>query len=288
MRLLILLTAFLISLPLSAQISVSIKSNNKQYLSYEPIQVTVAITNQTGSPLTLRNTDGNSWIEFIVRNQSGRVINKVKEIGYKGTTIPTAERIQSSFTLNNAYDLAQPGNYNVSAVIRTPKQGHSEGTRSAQAYFTVNRGVPTWRTKVGVPGVTGDEREYRILNYSGSGSPQIYVQVEDVKRGHMLATYSMGRILAFRKALKATDRSNNLHVLFLTSPELYCHTIVNTSGKTTKRNYYKSVGNTHPELMTHNDGGVSVINATFYDPAKELEEKEKFHKLSELPEGYEQ
>jgi len=288
MRLLILLTAFLISLPLSAQISVSVKSNNKQYLSYEPIHVTVTIANQTGSPLTLRNTGGNSWIEFIVRNQSGRVINKVKELGYKGTTIPTAERIQSSFILNNTYDLAQPGNYNVSAVIRTPTQGHSEGTRSAQAYFTVNRGVPTWRTKVGVPGVAGDEREYRILNYSGSGTPQIYVQVEDVKRGHMLATYSMGRILAFRKALKATDRSNNLHVLFLTTPELYCHTIVNTSGKTTKRNYYKSVSSTHPELMTHKDGGVSVINATFYDPAKEMEEKEQFHKLSEMPEGFEQ
>ncbi len=288
MRLILFLTSLLISQSLYAQISVAVKANNKQYLSYEPIHVTVTIANQTGSPLTLRNTGGNSWVEFVVRNQSGRVINKVKETSYKGTTIPTAERINSSFVLNNSYDLAQPGNYSVYAVVRTQKQGHSEGSRSAATYFTVNRGVPSWRTKVGVPGVAGDEREYRILNYSGSGTPQIYVQIEDVKRGHMIATYSMGRILSFRKALKAIDRSNNLHVLFLTTPELYCHTIVNTSGKTTKRNYYKSVGNTHPGLITHNDGGVSVINAAFYDPAKEMEEKKKYHKLSELPAGYEQ
>ena len=288
MRLLILLTTLFISQPLFAQISIGLKANNKQYLSYEPIHVTATITNQTGSPLTLRNTDGNSWIEFVVRNQSGRVINKVKEIAYKGTTIPTAERIKSTFILNNSYDLAQPGNYSVYAVVRTPQQGHSEGSRSAATYFTVNRGVPTWRTKVGVPGVAGDQREYRILNYSGNGTPQIYVQVEDVKRGHMLATYSMGRILSFRKSIKAIDRSNNLHVLFLTTPELYCLTIVNTSGKTTKRNYYKSIGNTHPGLITHNDGTVSVIDAKLYDPEQELEEKKKFHKLSEMPEGFEQ
>jgi len=288
MRLLIFLTSLLISHSLIAQISVGVKANNKQYLSYEPIHVTVTIANQTGNPLTLRNHAGNNWIEFVVRNQSGRVINKVKELSYKGTTIPTAERIKSSFVLNKSYDLAQPGNYSVYAVVRTPKQGHSEGSRSAATYFTVNRGVPSWRTKVGVPGVAGDEREYRILNYSGSGSPQIYVQVEDVKRGHILATYSMGGILAFRKALKATDRSNNLHVLFLTTPELYCHTIVNISGKTTKRNYYKGIGSTHPVLLTHEDGGVSVINAAFFDPAKEMEEKEKFHKLSEMPEGFKQ
>ncbi|MEO1856785.1 MAG: hypothetical protein ABGY95_05385 [Rubritalea sp.] len=288
MRLLIFLTTLLINQSLFAQVSIGVKANNKQYLSYEPIRVTVTISNQTGSPLTLRNTGGNNWVEFVVRNQSGRVINKVKNISYKGTTIPTAERINSSFVLNNSYDLAQPGNYSVYAVVRTPQQGHSEGTRSAATYFTVNRGVPSWRTKVGVPGVAGDEREYRILNYSGSGTPQIYVQVEDIKRGHILATYSLGRILSYRKALKAIDRSNNLHVLFLTTPELYCHTVVNTSGKTTKRNYYKGVGNTHPTLFTHNDGGVSVTNAKFYDPAKEMEEKTKYHKLSEMPEGYEQ
>lgn len=288
MRILILLAALLISPNLLAQVSVGVKANHKQYLSYEPIQVTVTIANQTGGPLTLKNFEGNSWIEFVVRNQSGRVINKVRQNSYAGTTIPTSERIKSNFTLNNSYDLAQPGNYSVYAVVRTPKQGHSEGTRSAATYFTVNRGVPSWRTKVGVPGMAGDEREYRIISYRGDSTPQIYVQVEDVKRGTMLATYSMGSTLSFRKSLKAIDRENNLHVLFLTTPELYCHTIVNTSGKTTKRLYHKSIGNTHPALLTHNDGSVSVINSKPYDPAKEQEERKKFHKLSEMPEGFEQ
>lgn len=287
-RTLLLLITLLLSQSLIAQVSVGIKANRKQFLSYEPIQVTVTIANQTGRPLTLKNNAGHSWIEFVVRNQSGRVINQIKKASYAGTTIPTSERVQSTFILNDSYDLAQPGNYSVYAVVRTPNQSGSEGKRSASTYFTVNRGVPAWKTKVGVPGVAGDECEYRILNYSGDSAPQIYVQVVDVKRGHILATYSMGRTLSFRKSLKAVDRDNNLHVLFLTTPSLYCHTIIDTSGKTIKRRYHKGIGSTHPALFTHNDGLVSVMNSTPYDPEQELKERKKYHKLSEMPEGFEQ
>ncbi|MFD2159003.1 hypothetical protein ACFSW8_08845 [Rubritalea tangerina] len=288
MRLLLILTSLLLAPNLWAQVSVGVKPNRKQYVSYEPIHLAVTIANQTGGPLTLKNANGNSWIEFVVQNQSNRVIHKVNKPSYAGTTIPTAERVKSNFTLNNIYDLAQPGNYSAYAVVRTPNQSSSEGTRSATVYFTVNRGVPSWKTKVGVPGIAGDEREYRIINYSGDGAPKIYIQVQDVKRGHILATYSMGNVLSFRKALKAVDRENNLHVLFLTTPELYCHTVVNTSGKTIKRRYHKGVGNTHPALLTHQDGAVTVFNSVPYDPAKEIEERKKFHRLSEVPGGFQQ
>lgn len=288
MRILILLTALLLSPSLFAQITVNIKPSRKAYLSYEPVKVQVSISNQAGRPLTLRNTAGNSWIEFVVKNQSGRVVGQVAPTSYAGTTIPTGETIRSNFTLNNHYDMALPGNYSVYAVVRTPEQNGREGTRSRQGYFTVNRGVPSWKTKVGVPGVAGDQREYRIIDYNNGDSPQLYVQVEDVKRGHMLACYSMGRNLSFRQALKAIDRENKLHVLFMTTPELYCYTIVDTSGKTVKRLYYKAIGSTRPYLHTHDDGSVVVSNAALYDPEKEAEEQNKFHNLSEMPNGFQQ
>jgi hypothetical protein len=288
MRHLILLAALLLSPSLFAQITVNIKPSRKAYISYEPIKVQVSITNQAGRPLTLKNTGGNSWIEFVVKNQSGRVVSQVAATSYAGTTIPTGETIRSAFTLNNHYDLALPGNYSVYAVVRTPEQSGREGSRSRQGYFTVNRGVPSWKAKVGVPGVAGDQREYRLIDYNNGNSPQLYVQVEDLKRGHMLATYSMGRNLSFRQALKAIDRENKLHVLFMTTPELYCYTVVNTSGETVKRLYHKAVGTTKPYLHTHDDGSVVVANSLLYDPEKEAEEQGKFHNLSEVPGGFEQ
>ncbi|MFC5050720.1 hypothetical protein ACFPK9_08845 [Rubritalea spongiae] len=288
MRLIILLTALLLSPNLFAQITVHTKPSREAYLSYEPIDIQVTITNQAGRPLTLRNTGNNSWIEFVVKNQSGRVVGQVAATAYAGTTIPTGETIRSSFTLNNHYDLALPGNYSVYAVVRTPEQNGREGTRSNQGYFTVNRGVPSWKAKVGVPGVAGDQREYRLIDFNNGSSPQLYVQVEDVRLGRMLACYSMGRNLSFRQALKAIDRENKLHVLFMTTPELYCYTIVNTSGDTVKRLYHKAIGSTKPYLHTHDDGSVVVANSVLYDPEKEAEEQKKFHSLSEVPGGFEQ
>lgn len=288
MRILILLAAFLLSHSLHAQITVSVRPSSKGYLSYEPINVQVSITNQAGRPLTLRNTGGNSWIEFVVKNQSGRVVNHAATTSYAGTTIPTGETIRSSFKLNNHFDLALPGNYSVYAVVRTPEQGATEGTRSGQSFFTVNRGVPSWKAKVGVPGVAGDQREYRLIDFNNGTSPKLYVQVEDVKRGRMLSCYSMGRNLSFRQALKAIDRENKLHVLFMTTPELYCYTVVNTSGNTEKRLYHKAIGTTKPYLHTHDDGSIVVANSQLYDPEKEAEEQRKFHNLSEVPGGFEQ
>ena len=288
MRILLILSALLISSNLYAQITVNVTPSRKQYLSYEPIKVQVSISNQAGRPLTLRNTGGNSWVEFVVKNQSGRVVNQISPSSYAGTTIPTGETIRSTFSLNNHYDLAQPGNYSVYAVIRTPEQDGKQGTRSRQNYFTVNRGVPSWRAKIGVPGVAGDQREYRLIDYNNGESPQLYVQVEDVKRGRILGCSSMGCNLSFLKALKAIDKENNLHVLFMTTPELYCYSLIDTSGKTTKRLYHKAIGTTKPYLHTHDDGSVVVANSTLYDPEKEAEEQKKFHNLSEVPGGFDQ
>ena len=148
----------------------------------------------------------------------------------------------------------------------------------------------SWRAKIGLPGAAGSEREYRILttNSGGGNPPQLYLQMEDIKKGQILATYTMGRYLRFRKPVKALDRSNNLHVLFLTTPELYCYTIVNTAGKTIKRNYYKAYTNKRPNLVTQDDGSIFVSNAAIYDQEQEKAENEKFHNLSELPGSFNQ
>lgn len=291
MRFLILFTALLLSPNLFAQLSVSIKPSQKEFIAYEAINVEVTIRNQSGRDLTLRNTPtNNGWIDFVVRNQSGRVVHTLAKQQYSPAQIATGKSIKSTFTLNQAYTLDLPGNYSVYAIVRMPNQAGDQGTRSRASFFTINRGAVKWSTKVGVPGVSGDEREYRIISAKSAPQtpPQLYVQVEDVKRGRILVTYSMGRYLSFRKPQYTIDRKNNLHVLFLVSPELHCHTIVNTQGKTIKRTYLKSIGSGHPALVTESNGNVYANNSTVYDPEQERKENEKFHDLSELPGGFTQ
>ena len=140
MRILTLLTALLLSPSLLAQVIVHVKPNRKEYVAYEPIKLSVTIQNQTGRPLSLRNSQSNNWIEFVVRNQNGRIVNSAKPESYAPTSVDTAESIKSSFTLNNSYSLDQPGNYSVYAIVRTPSQTANQGSRSAATSFTVNRG----------------------------------------------------------------------------------------------------------------------------------------------------
>jgi hypothetical protein len=102
----------------------------------------------------------------------------------------------------------------------------------------------------------------------------------------MLATYSMGRNLAFRDYTATLDNKNRLNVLFLTTPTIYSHTVVDASGKTVRREYHKKgPGGTTPKLITTSSGIVGVMNSTSYDPQKQADLRSKIHNLSELPLG---
>ena len=269
----------------SAQILVQAKAKS-EFLAFEKAQINITITNRAGQPIQFKNTRDTRWIEFVVEKKAGDPIHAAKMTAYKATSIPTGRSVTSTFTINTAYDLSQPGNYSAYAIVRLPGQTITEGFRSNRVFFSITKGYVSWKQKAGVPGTAGDTREYRLINFSGKEKSELYVQVEDVKRGRMLATYSMGRNLNFRKFTATVDGKSNLHILFLTSPTLHCHTIVNPNGKTTRREYHKkSPGGLNPTLITTNTGIVGVVNSTIYDPAQEQEKRRQIHNLSEIPVG---
>lgn len=287
MRLLIFLSA-LFSCAAFAQVNVSISPNRKNYIAYEPVKLTVTLQNLSGEPLALHNTFERPWIEFIVTRHSGEVMSQIQKIAYPAVTVPIGQTVSSTFIINNAYDMSAPGNYTCYAIVRAPNQDARNGSRSANAHFTVTRGITAWQQKVGVPNIPGDERAYRIINFSGDGTPLIYIQVEDTKRGRILSTYSMGRNVAFRESVQMIDSSNHLHVLFQTTPQLHCHTVVDLSGKTIQRSYHKSYEVGRPSLATSPEGIVQVANSIPYNPVKEAADNAKFHDLSEVPGGIRQ
>ncbi len=267
-----------------AQVAVLTQPTKSLFVAYEPTRMNVTITNHAGQTVVLKNNPDRGWIEFIVENGSGRPLPIVRRVAYKGVAIPAGRAVTSTFTINNSYDLTRPGNYSAYALIHLPGQGVAEGIRSNKVHFTVVKGHPSWSQRAGVPGKRGATIEYRIMNVSNGDRSDLYVQLEDVKRGRMLATYSMGRSLTFRNFKATLDNKNNLHVLFLTTPSLFCHTVVNLSGKTILREYHKKAGGV-PDLVTTASGAVGVINSVVYDPAQERKKKLQIHKLSEIPAG---
>lgn len=58
----------------SAQLQVDIKLKRTLYVSYEPILITVSMTNMTGNPLPLSDANDNHWFGFQVETLDGRPI----------------------------------------------------------------------------------------------------------------------------------------------------------------------------------------------------------------------
>lgn len=260
--------------------------SKKQYVAYEPVNFSLTMTNRAGQPIDFVNKLRIKWVEFVVERTGGQTVFAVQNAIYAPTRLNTGETKTSNFNLSTNYDLSQPGNYTAYAVVRMPGQSAQEGTRSRKVHFTVIKGHVSWQQRAGVPGAPGDTREYRIMNVNSNEHTELYVQVEDVKRGKMLATYSMGRNLSFRKFTATLDGRNRMHCLFLTTPAIWSHTIVDAAGKTVRRQYHKKgPGGSIPKLITTSAGVVGVINSSFYDPKKEQDMRSKIHNLSELPLG---
>jgi hypothetical protein len=270
----------------NCQILLDAKMSKKQYVAYEDVNLSVTITNRAGQPIDFVNKLGRKWVEFIVQRGTGQTVFSIKDAVYAPARVNTGETKTSSFRLNNSYDLSRPGNYTAYAVVRMPGQSAQEGTRSKKVHFTVIKGIAAWKQRAGVPGSPGDTREYRILNVTSNEFTELFVQVEDVKRGKMLATYSMGRNLAFREFSATLDNKNRLNVLFLTTPTIYSHTVIDAAGKSVRRQYHKKgPGGSLPKLITTQSGVVGVIDSTHYDPEKQRDLRSQIHNLSELPLG---
>src|SRR5438046_9467405 len=57
-----------------AQVQVDLKFKRLQYIAYEPVVVTLSITNLAGRDIDLHNADGQSWLGFEITGSEGQPI----------------------------------------------------------------------------------------------------------------------------------------------------------------------------------------------------------------------
>src|SRR5947199_8164925 len=65
---------FLIAVRGEAQIQVDLKFKRLQYIAYEPVVATLAITNLAGRDIELHDSDGQSWLGFEITGNEGQPI----------------------------------------------------------------------------------------------------------------------------------------------------------------------------------------------------------------------
>lgn len=279
----ILAVALVCAAPAQAQIAASLKLAKNQHLAGEPVMAVVTITNHAGKELIF-HTDGRfQWLNFIVKTSNGTAVNTRGKSQFGAMKIAAGQTLAREVDLAQCFQLSGPGNFSVSAVIRPPGE-NAEGTSTNRAFFNQSPGRPYWSQKVGVPG-SSKVREFRFLNFAGDSKSQIYAQVLDTNTGQQLRTFPLGDVLMMRKPLATVDRQQRAHVMFLTTPTMWSHCVVNTDGSLVSRQFHERGAQGDPQLLTFGDGTVKVGNSIPYDPKAAAEQRAKIRKASDRPPG---
>jgi len=267
-----------------AQIAASLRIDKDQHLAGEQVIAIVTITNHAGKELMFCSDGRNQWLDFIIRNGRGTVVNPRGHAIFGALKISPGQTLAREVDLGQHFQLSEPGNFTVTAVIHSPGDA-TDGTSTNRVFFNQSGGMAYWTQKVGIPGSSNHTREFRVLNFSGDSKTQIYAQIKDDNSGQLVKTFVLGDILLLRKPLATVDRQQRLHVMFLSTPSMWVHCVIDTDGRLVSREIHQRTGQGDPLLLTSHDGTVQVANSVPYDLKAANEERAKAHKASDRPVG---
>lgn len=266
----------------SGQLSASLALSKKQYVAGEPVIAVVTVTNHAGQTLTFVSDGRSQWLDFIIKDNHGETVTPRGRSIFGKMSIKAGESLSREVDLSRNFQLSEPGNYSVAALVHMPG-GTGEGSATNRVLFNQSPGAAYWTQKVGIPGRTGQTREFRLLNFSGDEKSQIYAQVIDNRTGQNVRTFLLGDVLMMRKPLVTVDRQQRMHVLFLATPTMWVHCQVDSDGKLVGRQIHQRGAQGDPRLLTFGDGTVKVANSVPYDQKAAAEAKSKIRKASDRP-----
>lgn len=266
----------------SAQIAASLGISKKQHLAGEPVLAVVTITNHSGRDLIFQSDGRFQWLDFIVKKSNGNPVNAKNNALFGPMKIQAGQTMAREVDLSQHFQLGEPGNFSVAAVIHMPGNPNA-GNSTNRVFFNQNPGRLYWSQKVGVSGASGHTREFRLLNFTGDSKSQIYAQIIDGRTGQFVRTFLLGDVLMLRKPLATVDRQQRMHVMFLATPTMWVHCVIDTDGRLVDRKIHQRGPQGDPQLLTFADGSVSVANSIPFDPKAAAEERSKIRKASDRP-----
>jgi hypothetical protein len=266
------------------QIQVDLKFRRLQYIAYEPVVATLAITNLAGRDIELRNADGQSWLGFEITGSEDQPVAPLNpEDGQPPLKIEAGQRVTRQIDLGPLYPVHDFGAYHVRTNVYFADL--SKFFYSATRVFEVTDARPIWQQTVGVPNGgsgAGDVRTYSLLTNRFPDHTSLYVRVQDKDSGIVYATYSLGRIIAFEQPQAEIDRANQLHVLHCAAPRAWSYSRIDLNGQLVEHSSFIET-KSRPRLVHSSNGEVAVRGGMTETPAQTS--RSRAPKLSARPPG---
>ena len=264
------------------QLAVTLRLAKSQYLAGEAVVAVVSITNHAGQDITFYSDGRTQWLDFILKDSHREPVTPRGRSGFGKMTLKAGATLAREVNLGEHFILSEPGSYTAVALIHMPESS-GEGFSTNRVLFNQSPGRPYWTQKVGLPGKPGQTREFRILNFNGDQSTEIYAQIIDDNTGRKLRTFALGDALMLRKPLVTVDKHQRLHVMYLGTPSMWVHCQIDTDGQLVGREIHQCAASGDPQLLTFPDGTVRVTNSIVYDPKAAEAAKAKIRKASDRP-----
>lgn len=265
-----------------AQVACSLRITKKMHLAGEAVVAVVTITNHAGRELVFQSNGRFQWLDFMVRKTNGDLVNPRGRANFGPMKIAAGQTLAREIDLSGYFQLDEPGNFSVNAVVRPPGEDNRIALNTNRALFSQSQGRVQWSQKVGLSTRPGT-REFRLINFSGDSKAQLYAQIIDGSTGRYVRTFLLGDALMLRKPLATVDRQQRMHVLFLSTPTMWVHSVVNADGQLVSRMIHQRGPVGDPRLLTLPDGSVQVANSIPYDPKAAAEQRARVRNASERP-----
>ena len=252
-----------------AQIQVDLKFSRLQYIAYEPVVATLAITNLAGRDIELHDAEGQSWLGFEITASEEQPVAPVDvDRGQPPLKIQAGQRVTRQIDLGALYPVHDFGDYHVRTHVYFADLAKFfySGTR----VFEVTDARPIWQQTVGIPeggSASGSVRTYSLLTNRFPDHTSLYVRVQDKDSGVVYATYSLGRTVGFDQPQAEIDRANQLHVLHCAAPRAWSYSVIGLDGQLLRHSSLMET-NTRPRLIHSGKGEVAVRGGVLESPAR--------------------
>src|SRR5436309_5783334 len=270
-----------------AQVQVELKFKRLQYIAYEPVVATVAITNLAGRDIDLHDAHGQSWLGFEVTGNEDQPITLLATENPAAAgplKIEAGQRVTRQFDLGSLYPVHDFGAYHVRTHVYFADLAkfYYSGTR----VFEVTDAHPIWQQTVGIPdgvAAAGEVRTYSLLTNRFPDHTSLYVRVQDKETGTVYATYSLGRTIGGEQPQAEIDRANQLHVLHCAAPRAWSYSRIGLNGELIAHSSLMET-NRRPRLVHAANGEVAVHGGVLEAPAAQTA-RDTTPKLSDRPPG---
>lgn len=286
---------FLLLLPvlavpqLRAQLSVTATVERTNFVAYEPLQVTVTVTNTSGNNVVLGGPNNTSWMNFLVTGDNGRPITAIDSPNADAIVCRAGQALQRRYNLPRYFHLVDSGTYVIKASAYFADLQRWVPSRPVRV--TINQaGRPRWEQTIALPPghkMAGKYRRYQLINFHDTDRSYLYVRIIDESTGMFIATYRLSSLEPGREVQPAIDRNQNLHVLCLGSPMVWAHQALDPDGRILTQKFFRQ-GQGLPQLVTQASGEVMVMGGATYDPMEKRAApagSEVIRRLSDRPAG---